>query len=49
MEARILPGGADYQLVTRETTAELDAHGVLETDADDLLYVRSRDGATRAR
>lgn len=41
-KARVLPGGADYQLVTSETTAELDAHYVLETDAGDLLYVRNR-------
>lgn len=40
--ARILPGGADFQLVTSDTTAELDAHYVLETDAGDLLYVRNR-------
>jgi hypothetical protein len=40
--ARVLPGGADYQLITSDTRAELDAHYVLETDAGDLIYVRNR-------
>ena len=39
--ARVLPGGADYQLVSSDTTAELEAHYVLETDAGDLIYVRN--------
>jgi hypothetical protein len=40
--ARVLPGGADYQLVVGETRAELDAHYVLETDSGELVYVRNR-------
>lgn len=40
--ARVLPGGADYQLVVSETLAELQAHYVMETDAGDLLYVRNQ-------
>lgn len=40
--ARVLPGGADYQLVVSDTLAELQAHYVLETDAGDLLYVRNQ-------
>lgn len=40
--ARVLPGGADYQLVVGDTLAELQAHYVLETDAGDLVYVRNQ-------
>jgi Protein of unknown function (DUF3237) len=40
--ARVLPGGADWQLVVGDTLAELQAHYVLETDAGDLLYVRNQ-------
>jgi Protein of unknown function (DUF3237) len=40
--ARVLPGGADYQLVVSETLAELQAHYVLETDGGDLVYVRNQ-------
>lgn len=39
--ARILPGGADYQLVVGGTTAFLEAHYMLETDAGDRIYVRN--------
>ena len=40
--ARVLPGGADFQLVVNDTLAELDARYVLETDAGDLIYVQNR-------
>lgn len=40
--ARVLPGGADYQMVVSPTRAELEAHYVLETDAGDRIYVRNR-------
>jgi hypothetical protein len=40
--ARVLPGGADFQLVVNDTLAELDARYVLETDAGDLIYVHNR-------
>ena len=40
--ARVLPGGADFQLVVSDTLAELDARYVLETDGGDLIYVRNR-------
>ena len=40
--ARVLPGGADFQLVVSDTLAELDARYVLETDAGDLIYVQNR-------
>jgi Protein of unknown function (DUF3237). len=40
--ARVLPGGADFQLVMSDTLAELDARYVLETDGGDLIYVQNR-------
>ena len=40
--ARVLPGGADYQLVTSDTVAEPEAHYVMETDGGDLIYVRNQ-------
>jgi hypothetical protein len=40
--ARVLPGGADYQLVVGDTLAELQAHYVLETDGGDRIYVRNQ-------
>ncbi|MCJ0763531.1 DUF3237 domain-containing protein [Variovorax terrae] len=40
-QARVLPGGADFQLIVTERLAELDARYVLETDAGDLIYVRN--------
>lgn len=40
--ARVLPGGADFQLVVNDRMAELDARYVLETDGGDLIYVQNR-------
>lgn len=40
--ARILPGGADFQLVVNDRLAELDARYCLETDGGDLVYVQNR-------
>ncbi len=40
--ARVLPGGADFQLVVSDTLAELDARYMLETDAGDRIYVTNR-------
>jgi hypothetical protein len=40
--ARVLPGGADFQLVQSDTLAELDARYVLEADGGDLIYVQNR-------
>lgn len=40
--ARVLPGGADFQLIVTPRLAELDARYVLETDAGDLIYVQNR-------
>ncbi len=40
--ARILPGGADFQLLLNDRLAELDARYVMETDGGDLIYVQNR-------
>src|SRR6185295_11401363 len=40
--ARVLPGGADFQLLVSDTLAELDARYMLETDAGDKIYVVNR-------
>ena len=39
--ARVLPGGADFQLIVTEQMAELDARYALETDAGDVIYVQN--------
>lgn len=40
--ARVLPGGADFQLIVNGRLSELDARYVLETDGGDLIYVQNR-------
>ncbi|MFI5445650.1 DUF3237 domain-containing protein [Polaromonas sp. UC242_47] len=40
--ARVLPGGADFQLIVNDRLAELDARYVLETDGGDMIYVQNR-------
>ncbi len=40
--ARVLQGGADFQLIVHPGMAELDARYCLETDAGDLIYVQNR-------
>jgi hypothetical protein len=39
---RILPGGADFQLIAGERTALLEARYVIETDAGERIYVENR-------
>jgi hypothetical protein len=39
--ARVLPGGADFQLIVTPRMAELDARYVLETDAGELIFVQN--------
>jgi len=39
--ARVLAGGADYQIVTADGCALLQARYVLETDAGDRIYVEN--------
>lgn len=40
--ARVLPGGADFQLIVTPSLARLDARYVLETDGGDLIYVSNQ-------
>ena len=40
--ARVLPGGADFQLIVNDRLSELDARYVLETDGGDFIYVQNR-------
>ncbi len=42
IRGRILPGGADWQLIRPDGVAELDARYVLETDAGQVVYIRNR-------
>jgi Protein of unknown function (DUF3237) len=39
--ARVLPGGADFQLIVNDHVAELDARYCLQTDGGDLIYVHN--------
>jgi uncharacterized protein DUF3237 len=39
--ARVLPGGADFQLIVSETMARLEARYVLETDGGERIYVHN--------
>ncbi len=39
--AKVLPGGADFQLIVNERMARLEARYVLETDAGDRIYVHN--------
>lgn len=40
-QARVLSGGADFQIIVSPTMARLDARYVLETDAGELIYVQN--------
>ena len=40
--ARVLPGGADFQLIVSDRCAQLDARYVMETDAGDRIYVQNQ-------
>lgn len=42
LRGRVLPGGADWQIVRPDNTAELDARYTLETESGGLIYVRNR-------
>lgn len=46
--ARVLPGGADFQLLLGPSMAELDARYVIETDGGDLIFVTNRAVRTAA-
>jgi hypothetical protein len=40
--ARVMPGGADFQLIVSDTLTELDARYTLELDGGDLIFVHNR-------
>jgi hypothetical protein len=42
LKGRILPGGADWQIVRPDGTAELEARYTLQTDQGALIYVVNR-------
>ena len=42
VHGRILPGGADKQIIHDDGLTEVDARYVLETDRRELVYVRNR-------
>ena len=39
---RVLPGGADFQLIVHPGYVELDARYVIEADGGDLVFVRNQ-------
>ena len=39
---KVLPGGADYQLILTPRMADLDAHYVLEIENGERIYVHNR-------
>ena len=42
IKGRILPGGADYQIIRSDGIAELDARYTIETDDGALIYVTNQ-------
>jgi hypothetical protein len=42
LSGRVLPGGADWQLIRADGVADLDARYTLETQDSALIYVRNR-------
>jgi hypothetical protein len=42
LRGRVLPGGADWQLIRADHVASLDARYTLETDDGALIYVENR-------
>ncbi len=42
LKGRVLPGGADWQIVRADGTAELDARYTLQTEQGALIYVVNR-------
>jgi len=39
---RVLPGGADFQIILGQTVAHLDARYIIETDGGDRIFVQNR-------
>ncbi len=42
LSGRVLPGGADWQVVRADGVADLDARYTIQTDDGALIYVRNR-------
>jgi Protein of unknown function (DUF3237) len=42
VNGKVLPGGADFQIVVSETTADLDARYMLELDTGEHIFVQNR-------
>lgn len=42
LKGKVLPGGADFQLVVSETAADLDARYMLELDSGAHIFVQNR-------
>jgi Protein of unknown function (DUF3237) len=42
VNGKILPGGADFQIVVSETTTDLDARYVIELDNGEHIFVQNR-------
>ncbi len=42
VNGKILPGGADFQIVVSETTADLDARYMVELDNGEHIFVQNR-------
>ena len=42
LSGRVLPGGADWQVIRSDGVADLDARYTLETEDGALIYVRNR-------
>lgn len=42
INGKVLPGGADFQIVVSETTADLDARYMLELDSGAHVFVQNR-------
>ena len=42
LSGRVLPGGADWQVIRADGVADLDARYTLETDDGALIYIRNK-------
>jgi hypothetical protein len=42
LSGRLLPGGADWQIIHADGLSELDSRYTLETESGDLVYVQNR-------
>jgi hypothetical protein len=42
VNGKVLPGGADFQIVVSETTADLDARYMVELDTGEHIFIQNR-------